>query len=179
MSKLIDIARKEIGVTEVKGGSHNAQILRYSKEAGFSYTDDETAWCSIFANWVAMKANLPQSKSARASSWLKVGEVVTNPKAGDIIVFGKGGDANQIYHVGFFTEFSADRKYVYCLGGNQSDSVKISKFSVKEVAGYRRIEPTSIFDKTRFLLLFAGIVGVAYLIFANRNKIKESLPKLE
>jgi uncharacterized protein (TIGR02594 family) len=145
MSKLIDIASAEIGVKEIKGDQHNARILQYGQEAGFAFMkDDEIGWCSIFLNWVAMKANLPRSKDGRAISWVKVGEVVSDPQPGDVILCGKGGDITQIYHVGLFTGYSQDKKMVFCLGGNQSDSVSISKMLATEVAGFRRIEPLSV-----------------------------------
>ena len=141
MSKLIDIASAEIGVKEIEGAEHNERIITYAKEAGFDwYNADETPWCSIFLNWVAFKAGLPRSKDGRSGSWVGVGEAVTEPHPGDVILCGTGGNINKIYHVGLFMGFSDDGKRVFCLGGNQTNQVSISKMWRTEVAGYRRIE---------------------------------------
>ena len=53
MNRIIDIALGEYGVKEIVGGKHNERILQYFKEIGHEWVkDDETAWCSAFANWV-------------------------------------------------------------------------------------------------------------------------------
>lgn len=141
MSKLIDIASAEVGVTEIVGAKHNQRILHYAKEAGFDWVNsDETPWCSIFLNWATKKAGLPRSKDARSASWANVGKAVRNPLHGDIILFGTGGDINRVYHVGIFMGFSEDGKRVFCLGGNQTNKVSISKSWRANVAAYRRIE---------------------------------------
>ena len=141
MSKLIDIASAEVGVTEIEGAKHNQRILEYAKEAGFDWVNsDETPWCSIFLNWASKKAGLERSKDARSRSWATVGKAVQNPLHGDVILFGTGGDINKIYHVGIFMGFSEDGKRVFCLGGNQTNKVSISKSWRANVAGYRRIE---------------------------------------
>ncbi len=144
MSKLIDIASAELGTTEIEGARHNHRILKYAHEAGFDWVnDDETPWCSIFLNWVTHKAGYERSKDARSKSWRDVGRVVKNPQPGDVILFGTKGSLDKIYHVGIFTGFSEDGRKVFCLGGNQTNAVSISKMWRFEVAGYRRLETTS------------------------------------
>ena len=141
MSKLLDIASAEIGVKELEGTAHNDRIIAYAREAGFDwYKADETPWCSVFLNWVAHKAGADRSKDARSASWTAVGEKVSEPLPGDVILFGKGGNIGKIYHVGLFMGFSEDGKRLFCLGGNQTNQVKVSKMWRSEVAGYRRIE---------------------------------------
>lgn len=141
MSKLIDIASAEVGVTEIEGAKHNQRILEYAKVAGFDWVNsDETPWCSIFLNWATKKAGLERSKDARARSWIGIGKAIKNPLPGDIVSFGTEGDINRIYHVGIFMGFTEDGKRVFCLGGNQSNKVSISKSWRKNVVSYRRIE---------------------------------------
>ncbi len=141
MHRLIEIATAEIGVKEIEGKDHNPRIIQYSAEVGFPFKDDETPWCSIFLNWVSFKAGYVRSKSGTAFSWANVGETVGEPQEGDVILLGKNGNIKEIYHVGLFTGFSPDRKFVLCLGGNQSNTVSISKMRIEDVAGYRRLRP--------------------------------------
>jgi len=42
-------------------------------------------------------------------------------------------------HVGFFGGLEGD--WVWALGGNQSDTVKLSRYPVKDVLGVRRVHP--------------------------------------
>ncbi len=151
MSKLIDIASAELGIKEIEGNAHNQRILDYAREAGFDWVNsDETPWCSIFLNWVTQRAGYERSRDARSGSWRTVGESVTDPQPGDVILFGQKGNIDKIYHVGIFTGFSEDGQKVFCLGGNQTNAVSISKMWRSEVAGYRRLEPTdTVIDTTK------------------------------
>ncbi|MGF1533031.1 MAG: TIGR02594 family protein [Bernardetiaceae bacterium] len=145
MSKLIDIASAEIGVEEIVGEQHHPRILQYAHEAGFDWvTSDETPWCSIFLNWVAHKAGYPRTHDGRARSWLKVGQPVQEPQPGDVILVGNNGDPEKIYHVGLFTGFTADGQQVFCLGGNQTNRVSITRYWRKNIVGYRRLAPLDV-----------------------------------
>ena len=56
MLDILQIASKEMGVTQIVGPEHNDRILQYASEIGMDWiNDDETPWCSIFMNWVAKK----------------------------------------------------------------------------------------------------------------------------
>lgn len=138
MSKLIEVASAEKGIAEIVGSEHNPRILQYAKEAGYlTVKDDETGWCTIFLSWVAKQAGYEHAVGSSAS-WLKVGEAVTEPQKGDVIIFSNpkyGG----YYHVGLFVDFTPDKKFVICLGGNQSNQVKETKFAIADVAAYRRL----------------------------------------
>ena len=119
MKNILHFAINEIGVTEQIGAKHNQQILTYAKEAGFpSVKDDETAWCSIFLNWVAKKSGVKGSNKMNARSWLTVGTKVTNPEPGDVVVYWRESIASWKGHVGIFMGFSKDGSRVYTLGGN-------------------------------------------------------------
>jgi uncharacterized protein (TIGR02594 family) len=141
MDTFIKIAAAELGQKEIIGPGHNPVIVNYALEAGFtSVTDDETAWCSIFINWVAKKAGLQRSKSTNARSWLLVGlPVDTAPEPGDIVVFWREQPDSWKGHVGIFMGFSKDTRRVYCLGGNQGEQVSITAYPTDTVLGFRRL----------------------------------------
>ncbi|MFS4493723.1 TIGR02594 family protein [Maribacter sp. 2308TA10-17] len=142
MGNIVEVASAEIGVREVSGTRSNPQILKYAKETGFTnYTSDESAWCSLFANWVAHKAGLERSNSLAARSWLNVGIPIDHAEPGDVVVFWRESRDSWKGHVGFFHGFSDDGSRVYCLGGNQGNQVSITAKPVSKVLGYRRLRP--------------------------------------
>lgn len=147
MDALLKIAVQEIGVKEIAGPEHNPTILNYSKEAGFSWiNDDETPWCSIFINWCAIKAKIKGSGKESARSWLLIGEKVETPLPGDVVVFWRESIDSWKGHVGIFFGFNQNGKRVYCLGGNQGNMVSITSYDTREVLGYRRLYPISILE---------------------------------
>lgn len=134
---LLGIALSQYGVKEVSGDGDNPTIVQYAKEAGFLWVShDSTPWCSIFMNWVAMKASYERTRLATARSWLDVGEDVKVPQTGDIVILKRGNSTWQ-GHVGIWV--NEDEDFVYVLGGNQSDSVNISPYNKKKILGYRRL----------------------------------------
>lgn len=144
MNELLQIALSQYGVSEIIGKEHNPKIIQYAKETGFNEViDDETSWCSIFMNWCAMKAKLKRSNSKVARSWLKIGEAVTEPKVGDVVIFWRGNPSSWMGHVGIYIGHSEDGKYIYCLGGNQGNQVSIKDYPTKQLLGYRRLNMES------------------------------------
>lgn len=136
MKTVIEIALSQYGTKEISGSSNNHTIVNYAKEAGFDWVNnDETPWCSIFTNWVNLKAGLPRSGKADARSWLKVGTEVHDPQLGDIVVFRRGTSAWE-GHVGYY--INEQDGFINCLAGNQSDQVNISAISKTKLLGYRR-----------------------------------------
>ncbi len=144
MDKLFKIAVAELGQKEVQGSGNNPAIVNYAREAGFDWVnDDETPWCSIFLNWVAMKAGLARSKQVNARSWLLVGQHTdASPLPGDVVVFWWGSPTSWEGHVGIFLGFSHNGAKVYCLGGNQGNQVSISAYPRDTVLGFRRLAAT-------------------------------------
>ncbi|MDH5524539.1 MAG: TIGR02594 family protein [Desulfobulbaceae bacterium] len=141
MSDLLKIALSQYGQEERPGDKNNPTIVNYSKELGKGFervNDDETPWCSIFINWVCLKAGVERSKSASARSWLKVGEKVEHPEPGDIVVFIRGNNPAQ-GHVGIF--ICKNNRHVTVLGGNQNNRVQISEnYLLSSVLEYRRLK---------------------------------------
>jgi uncharacterized protein (TIGR02594 family) len=139
MNKFIEIALQEYGIKEITGTEHNAEVLKYFKAVkGANIQDDETAWCSAFANWVLAEGGSIGSGKLNARSWLNVGEAVTEPKLGDIAVFWRETPVSWKGHVGFVIRVEGD--YVWVLGGNQGNEVKIQAYNTNQLLGYRRIK---------------------------------------
>lgn len=135
----LKIAFGELGQKEISGSAHNERILEYQEMTGLDFGNDEVAWCSIFANWVALQANLEMSNSAMARSWLKVGKKTDWPQPGDIVVFWRK-DINSLFgHVGFFLGYTKSGKSIYCIGGNQNDEVNIQTFKLDRIIEFRSL----------------------------------------
>src|SRR5690554_574887 len=140
MLDILQIAAKEIGVSQIAGPEHNERILQYARDIDMNWlNDDETPWCSIFMNWVAKKAGYSMSNSAAARSWLNVGTAIHDPEPGDVVVFWRGKRDSWTGHVGIFTGFSFDGNRIYTLGGNQRNSVTISAYPKERLLSFRRL----------------------------------------
>jgi len=139
--KHILLALSQIGQKEIVGKGDNLQILDYFNEIGFdgSKLKDETAWCSAFVNWVCKKSGLEFTGKLNARSWLGVGHKrLGKPQIGDIAVFWRESPKSWKGHVGFFIRES--KYYVYVLGGNQSNQVKISAYRKSRLLEYRKLD---------------------------------------
>ena len=141
-----DLAQRFTGITEVGGNVDNPQIMAMLKLDNEWPSEDEVPWCSAFANYICWLARLPRSKDLRARSWLNIGIGIQLDQAepGDIVVIkrGKGdqpGPENTTAqgHVGFYSGVSGN--LVEILGGNQSDTVKISRYPRDRLLGVRRL----------------------------------------
>jgi uncharacterized protein (TIGR02594 family) len=135
MNDLLEFAKTQLGVKEIAGESDNLTIVNYAKESGFDWVnDDETPWCSIFINWVCLKSSYERTKKANARSWMEIGIPTKKPEYGCVCVFQRGNSPTQ-GHVGLFD--GEDDAHIYLLGGNQSDSVSITKYPKTKLLGYR------------------------------------------
>jgi uncharacterized protein (TIGR02594 family) len=124
--KHLEIAFKEFGVEEIPGEKHNPRILEYHSTCTLDAKDDETSWCSAFLNWVMMKANLKQTRSAMAISWQNVGVETNEPKIGDIVIF-RRVDSSWRGHVGLFMGEKEGK--ILLFGGNQGNRVGLQWYS--------------------------------------------------
>lgn len=133
----ITIARKYVGLAEVKGPHHNPQILKWWKDIGAPFTDDETAWCGAFVGGVLVEAGLqPVSGGASAQAWLKLPVSLDKPAYGAVVVFWRNSTTSGLGHVGFVVGKDQSGNLMV-LGGNQGDTVSIKPFSTSRVKGYR------------------------------------------
>lgn len=110
---------------------------------------DEVPWCAAFVNYIAWLMRLPRSKSLRARTWLEVGTPVCQRDAligFTVVILQRGGgnqpDASVIQapgHVGFFGGFDEVANKILLLGGNQSDTVKLSSYPESRILGIRSL----------------------------------------
>ncbi len=144
MESLLKVAFNEIGIEEFSGEQHNPEILKYASDTGImEITTDEIPWCSTFVNWVAWKCGLQHSNKPNARSWLSVGQRVSSPEPGDVVIFWREHPQSWKGHVGFFLGLSPDGSRVYCLGGNQGNRVSVSAYRTETVLSYQRLAPSA------------------------------------
>ena len=133
--KWMTIARGELGVKEYAGKfNNNPRIVEYHKTTSLGASEDEVSWCAAFVGWVMLKAGYTSTRSALARAYLTWGSPLSGPQYGAVVVFRRGNNPT-FGHVALVQKFDAN--YVWCIGGNQSDSVKVSRFSRSSVLGYR------------------------------------------
>ncbi len=141
-----DLAQRFSGIKEVGGSVENPQLMAMLKLDNDWPEHDEVPWCSAFANYICWLLRLPRSKNLRARSWLTVGEGIhlDDASIGDIVVLKRGTEPQPgpevikaSGHVGFYAGRTGD--LIEVLGGNQSDTVKISRYPVSKLLGVRRL----------------------------------------
>jgi len=136
-------------VKELPGAENNSPFIMSMLQLDNRWPqNDEVPWCSAFVNYVAWLLRLPRSKSLRARSWLEIGRGVddwlNDAQPGfDVVILQRGSGPqpgpevlDAPGHVGFFAGFQGG---VQLLGGNQSDTVNISTYSVNRILGVRRL----------------------------------------
>jgi uncharacterized protein (TIGR02594 family) len=127
-------AEKDAGQKEYPGNwQDNPIIVDMFKYTTYKATHDEVPWCAAALNkWLA-KAGIIGSKSAAAVSFLNWGiDLGEEPELGCIVVFEW---ANGGHHVALYMD--GENNTIHCLGGNQSNMVKVSSFPVYTVMSYR------------------------------------------
>lgn len=137
---LIAIGLAEYGVKETPGSGDNPFILNMAKDCGFTdYVHDSIAWCSLAANWIALKGGYQRSKSLAARSWLNVGAPVELKEAqlGDVVILWRGDPNGVEGHVGFY--IAHNEGAIYLFAGNQGDQFCIEGFDPARVLGVRRL----------------------------------------
>ncbi len=141
-----DLAQRFTSIKEVGGNVDNPQIMAMLRLDMKWPSHDEVPWCSAFVNYICFLCRHPRSKDLRARSWLRVGKGIQldQAEAGDIVIIKRGkGDqpgpevTDAPGHVGFYAGRSDG--LIEILGGNQSDTVKISRYSASRLLGVRRL----------------------------------------
>ena len=161
----VAIARKYIGLAEVKGAKHNPTILALTVKA-FAATgkkswinDDETPWGGNFLGGVFAEAGLGAKipkEFYRAKEWESAGTKLTRPAYGCIVPFTRDGGG----HVGIVVG-KTKAGMLKVLGGNQSNAVNIADFDPKRVTAYRWISSGTVPQDHRYDLpvLVAGRIS--------------------
>jgi len=134
---LLEEALSQFGHKEIPGDKHNPEIVKFFTEIGFDIKNDETAWCSAFINWCAMKSGLERTEKLNAKSWLDIGDEVKQPLVGDIAIFHRGDPKGWQGHVGIFV--NEINNAIFVLSGNQGNQVSIMPYSKDRLIGYRRL----------------------------------------
>ena len=131
----ITIARKELGVKEIKGRKHNKRVIKYHSTTYGKYKNDEVPWCGSFVNWVMLESGITETVKfpERAKSWKNFGVIIDKPTHGCIAIKSRMGGG----HVCFVVGKSKKGKYLYCLGGNQGDAVTIRKYRADAFSDFR------------------------------------------
>lgn len=131
-------ARTYLGTDEIKGSRHNPKIVAWHKAVSGVEHPDEVPWCAAFVGGTLKEADVSiAGVNLMARSFSKYGIAV--PKTGKLPVGAIGvfsssrGPASG--HVGYIV--GSDANYVSVLGGNQSDSVTIARFSRSKLIDVR------------------------------------------
>jgi uncharacterized protein (TIGR02594 family) len=127
------IAEREIGVEE---GRSDPRIREYFASTSLGPQPSSVAWCSAFVNFCVKSGGLTGTNSALARSWLNWGQNSESLVPGCIVVLSRGSPA--LGHVGFYVG-DEGQDSIRLLGGNQSNSVKISSYPRANILGRRKM----------------------------------------
>lgn len=126
-------------VAEIPGSKNHPVIVEAHEIAGLrpEQRNDLTAWCASYAKRAFVKAGVSRERLKDFKAWardmLKFG-VKSEFKYGCVMVFERnepGGDS----HVTFGVRQEND--YYVCIGGNQGNAVKESKYHKDDLLGIR------------------------------------------
>lgn len=138
MNRAFELALSYYGEKEIVGEENNPTIVQWFADIGHSWVkDDALAWCACFVNAMLKLSGLPHTGKLNARSFLELGDEVTSPRTGDIVVLWRKGKNSAYGHVGFFVrEYQG---YIYILGGNQGNRVCIMGYKKERLLQYRRV----------------------------------------
>ena len=115
-------------ISEYADSIPNAWARNYMKEGN-------RAWCACFAYWCI--SDIGGSKPSKGNE-IKAKAYETCWEASGMLFGALAVTSNKgNNHVTFVVGVSSDQKEIYCLGGNQSDQVKISRYNTSTVTAYR------------------------------------------
>lgn len=151
-------ARRLMGVREKVGKGSNPTIIGWVKRLGgwiaSFYSDDDIAWCGLFVAHV-VGLTLPRealpANPLGALQYNKFGRKLDQPALGAVMTFTRDGGG----HVGFY--LGEDRTHYHILGGNQSNSVRISRIEKNRLSGIRWPKTGEPERLGRLLLTPAGV----------------------
>jgi uncharacterized protein (TIGR02594 family) len=137
--RILKEALRWYGTNEFPGEANNPVIVEWAKEIGGWigdwYEQDSVPWCGLFIGLCAKRADFPfGQKALSALEWAKWGNPSDDPMLGDVLVFKRNGGG----HVGLYV--GEDKDCFHVLGGNQSDSVNITRISRDRLFAARRCQ---------------------------------------
>lgn len=145
-------AQRHIGVREIPGPTHAAQILawwRAIRRGGIK--TDEVPWCAAFVGGCLEAVGLVSTRFESAMSYLDWGIKLDTAELGAVAVLQRDGGG----HVGFIVGRDLAGN-IMLLGGNQGDEVSIRAFSTRRVVGYRWPKAVPTPQPAPLPLLMAG-----------------------
>lgn len=128
-------AKKYIGLKEFSTGD-NPKILKFAQLIGGpiakDYTNDSIPWCGLFVSYCMSQVGItPVDQPLWALSWSDFGVKLKEPAYGCVITFKRNGGGHVAFYMG------EDSSYYFCLGGNQSDSVCLTKIDKSRAQAFR------------------------------------------
>ena len=121
-SKIVAIAKGEVGTKETRSGGHWVNNSKYNrwfgKIPGYSQNGYGWPWCAAFVSWCAHEAGIeglyPHTAGCEtAVAWFKrAGRFSEYPAVGAQVFFGPGGGS----HTGLVVRY--DATYIYTVEGN-------------------------------------------------------------
>jgi hypothetical protein len=131
MSKIVEVARKEIGTVEVP---KNSNKTKYGSWFGF----DGVAWCGMFVSWCYFMAGKPLPKigftkgfagcQTAVAYFKKSKQITKTPVAGDIVFFDWNKDG-RYDHTGIFVRWISETQFESIEGntavGNDSNGGQV------------------------------------------------------
>lgn len=128
------IGLESVGLQEIPGRRHNARILAWLRQLGAWWSEDETPWCATFVAHCLREAGLPVPKHwYRAKAYADYGTPIL--RIANSIPIGSLCGKTRVGggHIFQAVARSADGRHIYGLGGNQRNSVNITKFLLSEI----------------------------------------------
>jgi len=133
----LETARALQGLREIPGAKHSKEIMSWAGEGVPKwitefYSSDEIPWCGLFIAHLmvenGIKVTIKNPLSAKA--WNEFG-FECSPQLGAIMIFTRKGGG----HVGLYV--GEDQDYYHILGGNQKNSVNVTKVARSRFMGAR------------------------------------------
>lgn len=142
--ELINIAKNEVGVKENPANSNNVKYNTWYY--GKSVSGAAYPWCAAFVSWCFKSAQGLCPKTASCLTMLQwfegKGQIVTDPRPGDIVFFHYSTNARRTNHVGIV--IGVEGKIIRTVEGNTSVSSNDNGGSVmvrkrnKNIVAYAR-----------------------------------------
>ncbi len=96
---IVSIAQSQIGLGEIGGNNQGKHIRQYLNG------QENLPWCAGFVSYCIRKAGIKTVYTLRARDYLKLGQRVSNPKPGDLIIFSRKGGG----HIGIIEKVIKDK----------------------------------------------------------------------
>jgi uncharacterized protein (TIGR02594 family) len=134
----LETAYSLMGTQEITGAGSNEAILGWAEDLELTaYNDDDIPWCGLFvAHCIGsqMPDEVLPNNPLGARQWQRFGKEIS-PRLGSIMVFWRGSRDGWKGHVGFY--WAQDNDTYYILGGNQANSVSVTRVAKNRLLNSR------------------------------------------